>query len=136
MTFLDHVDLIEGTRKDINKTYELTDIVFLTIAKVLSGAAGRKDIQVFGEAKLDWLRQFCPFKSGSPTRQSIGRIIRGISAELLMGSFAIWINEQCSKGGKEHIEFDVKTVRGSGHNRHVDAVHLMGAMILDSGLML
>jgi len=136
MTFLDHIEAIEDTRKDINKTYELTDIVFLTMAAVLSGAVGWKDIQVFGEAKLGWLRQFRPFSSGIPTRHSIGRIIRGISAELLMESFAIWINEQRSKSGKEHIAFDGKTVRGSGHNRHVDAVHLMGAMVVDSGLML
>ena len=136
MTFSDHIDTIEDTRKDINKTYELTDIVFLTMAAVFSGAAGWKYIQVFGEAKLDWLRQFRSFTSGIPTRQSIGRIIRGISAELMMESFAIWINEQFGNNGKEHIAFDGKTVRGSGHNRHVDAVHLMGAMVVDSGLML
>lgn len=94
MTFLDHIEAIEDTRKDINKTYELTDIIFLTMAAVLSGAAGWKDIQVFGEAKLSWLRQFRPFTTGIPTRHSIGRIIRGISAELLMESFAIWINNQ------------------------------------------
>jgi hypothetical protein len=48
-----------------------------------------------------------------------------------MESFAVWINEQrSSKDDKEHIAFDGKTVRGSGHNRHVDAVHLMGAMVV------
>lgn len=136
MTFLDHIETIEDTRKDINKTYELTDIVFLTMAAALSGAVGWKDIQVFGEAKLVWLRQFRPFTSGIPTRHSIGRIIRGISAQLLMESFAVWINEQRSNNDKEHIAFDGKTVRGSGHNRHIDAVHLMGAMVVDSGIML
>jgi predicted transposase YbfD/YdcC len=136
MAFIEHVDAIQDTRKDINKTHQLTDIVFLTMAAVLSGASGWKDIQVFGEAKLDWLRQFRPFASGIPTRHSIGRIIRGISAELLMESIAVWINKQRSNNKKEHIAFDGKTVRGSGHNRHIDAVHLMGAMVVDSGLML
>ena len=136
MTFLEHIETIEDTRKNTNKTYELTDIVFLTMAAVLSLAAGWKDIQVFGEAKLEWLPQFHPFTSGIPTRHSIGRIIRGISAELLMESFAIWINEQRGNKSKEHIAFDVKTARGAGHSRHVDAVHLMEAMVVDSGLML
>jgi hypothetical protein len=88
VTFLDHIETIEDTRKDINKTYELTDIVFLTMSAVLSCAAGWKDIQVFGEAKLEWLRQFRPFISGIPTRHSIGLIIRRISAELLMETMA------------------------------------------------
>jgi len=136
MSFLVHLDTLEDTRKDINKEYELTDIIFLTMAAVLSGAAGWKDIQLFGEAKLEWLRQFRPFTSGIPTRHSIGRIIRGVSAEVLMECFAVWINAQREKNGTEHIAFDGKTVRGSGHNRHVDAVHLMGAMVVESGLML
>lgn len=136
MTFLEHIDTIEDTRKDINKTYELTDIIFLTMSAALSGAEGWKDIQMYGDAKLEWLRQFRPFKSGIPTRHSIGRIIRGINAELLMESFAIWINEQRVNAGKSHIAFDGKTVRGSGHNRHVEAVHLMGAMVVESGIML
>lgn len=136
MSFLVQIDTLEDTRKDINKAYDLTDIIFLTMAAVLSGAQGWKDIQLFGEAKLEWLRQYRPFVSGIPTRHSIGRIIRGISADILMESFAVWINAQRKTQGKEHIAFDGKTVRGSGHNRHVDAVHLMGAMVVDSGLML
>ena len=136
MDFLTQIDTLEDTRKDINKTYELTDIIFLTMAAVLSGATGWKGIQLFGEAKLEWLRQYRPFASGIPTRHSIGRIIRGISADVLMESFAVWLNAQRDKEGKEHIAFDGKTVRGSGHNQHVDAIHLMGAMVVDSGLML
>ena len=136
MTFIDHLDQIEDTRKDINKSYELTDIIFLTMAAVLSGASGWKDINVFGNAKLDWLRQTRPFTEGIPTRHSIGRIIRTISAEVLMECFAVWINQQREQNGKEHVAFDGKTVRGSGHNRHVDAIHLMGAMVVDSGVML
>jgi hypothetical protein len=68
MTFLDHLDQIEDTRKDINKSYELTDIIFLTMAAVLSGASGWKDINVFGNAKIDWLRQTRPFVLVKPNR--------------------------------------------------------------------
>ncbi len=63
------------------------------MAAVLSGAKGWRDIAIFGEAKLDWLRQFLPFEEGIPTRHSIGRIIRTISTDSLAGSFATWVNE-------------------------------------------
>jgi hypothetical protein len=91
---------------------------------------------MFGNAKLEWLRETRPFAQGIPTRHSIGRIISAISAEVLMECFAVWINQQREQNGKEHVAFDGKTVRGSGHNRHVDAIHLMGAMVVDSGVML
>ena len=136
MSFIAHLEEIKDSRKDINKDYELVDILFLTMSAVLSGADGWKAIKSFGDAKLAWLRQFREFKNGIPTRHSIGRIIRGISAEALMGCFATWINKQRASQGKEHIAFDGKTLKGSGHNNHVEALHLMGAMVVESGLIL
>jgi len=86
------------------------------MAAVLSGPTGWKDINVFENAKIDWLRQTRLFAAGIPTRHSIGRIIRSISAEVLMEFFAVWINQQSKHSGKEQVAFDGKTVRGSGHN--------------------
>lgn len=136
MSFLVHLEEIEDTRQNINKSYELLDIIFLTMAAVLSGAKGWKDIQLFGDAKLEWLRQFRAFENGIPTRHSIGRIIRGISADALMGCFGNWVNKQRANTGQQQIAFDGKTLRGSGHNNHVEALHLMSAMVVESGLTL
>jgi hypothetical protein len=41
---------------DINKEYNLSDIIFLTMAALLAGADGCKAIKIFGDSKLDWLR--------------------------------------------------------------------------------
>jgi predicted transposase YbfD/YdcC len=136
MSFLVHLEEIEDTRHDTNKSYDLVDIIFLTMSAVLSGAQGWKAIQLFGDSKLAWLRQFREFENGIPTRHSIGRIIRSISAEALMTCFGNWINTQRELTGQEHIAFDGKTVKGSGHNPHVEALHLMSAMVVESGLTL
>jgi predicted transposase YbfD/YdcC len=134
--FIDCLEVLEDRRKDINKAYELTDIIFLTMAAVMSGATGWQDIQLFGTYKLEWLRQYRPFENGIPTRHTIGRIIRGISAVALMDAFAVWINQQREKSGHQHIAFDGKTLRGSGHNNHVEAIHMMSAMVAESGITL
>lgn len=134
--FIDCLEGLEDRRKDINKAYELTDIIFLTMAAVMSGATGWQDIQLFGTYKLEWLRQYRPFENGIPTRHTIGRIIRGISAVALMDAFAVWINQQREKSGHQHIAFDGKTLRGSGHNNHVEAIHMMSAMVAESGITL
>jgi predicted transposase YbfD/YdcC len=136
MNVLSHLDDMEDARSDINKTYDLVDIIFLTMAAVLAGATGWKSIAMFGDTKLDWLRQFRPFPHGIPTRHSIGRIIAGIGSQALMDSFASWINQQREEANLPHIAFDGKTVKGSGKRSSVDALHLMGAMMADSGLML
>ena len=136
MNLPDLFEEIEDNRHDINKVYDLADIIFLALASILSGANGWKDMEIFGKSKLDWLRQFRPFENGIPTRHSIGRIIRTLDTDTLMSCFAIWVNEQRTKNGKEHIAFDGKSLRGSAKPEHAKMVHLMGAMVVDSGLLL
>ncbi len=73
LVHLVHFEHIEDKRTDINKEYDLLDMVFLTMAAVLAGAKGWKAVKIFGDAQLDRLRQYRQFSSGIPTRHSIGR---------------------------------------------------------------
>ncbi|PKG97818.1 transposase family protein [Paraglaciecola sp. MB-3u-78] len=57
MSFLELCENIEDNRTDINKHYDLLDIIFLTMSAVLSGAKGWKAIHIFGVAQLEWLRE-------------------------------------------------------------------------------
>jgi predicted transposase YbfD/YdcC len=136
MSFLTHFESIEDNRTDINKDYDLLDMVFLTMSAVLSGAKGWKGIKIFGDAQLDWLRQYRQFPNGIPTRHSIGRIIRGIKADSLLACFEQWVNSVRQQGEKEQIAFDGKVVRGSGNGSALNALQLMSAMVVDSGLIL
>jgi hypothetical protein len=139
MDFLHHFEQIEDSRTDINIEYDLVDIIFLTMAALLSGAKGWKDIEVFGLAKLQWLQRYRSFPNGIPTRHSIGRIIRSIKIESVIHYFEQWINTQRQHSDNEHIAFDGKVLRGSRHSRHDDtfsALQLMTAMIVGTGLIL
>lgn len=135
MSLFQDIESIEDHRVDANKDYELADIIFLTIAAVLCGAKGWKAINIFGVAQLDWLREYREFSHGIPTRHSIGRIIRGIKADSLVSSFINFSNAVRETNGKEHICFDGKVVCGSRHGE-IDALQLMTAMVVESGLVI
>ena len=113
MTFFENLENLIDTLKDINLEYNLADIVFLTMAAVLSGAKGWKAIEIFDHAQLNWLRQYRDFSSGIPTRHSIGRIIRGIQSESFVACFIQWVNQIRDSTNCEHIAFDGKVLRGS-----------------------
>jgi len=136
MMFLEQIESITDQRKDINKEYELADIVFLTMVAVLSGAKGWKAIKIFGDAQIDWLRQYRPFSNGIPTRHSIGRIIRGVKSDSFVSCFLQGVNHIREQEGKEHIAFDGKVIRGSKHGDDFNALQLMTAMVVDSGFIL
>ena len=70
MSFLQHFAELPDPRSHINRSYDLLDIVFLTVCAVLSGAEGWKDIEKFGHTKLAWLRKFRDFKAMHSRRTS------------------------------------------------------------------
>ncbi|MGR6840789.1 transposase family protein [Aliivibrio wodanis] len=65
-SFLTHFKLVSDSRIERCKKHDLLDILLLAICAVISGAEGWEDIEDFGHLKLDWLRQYRPFKSGIP----------------------------------------------------------------------
>jgi hypothetical protein len=57
MSFLGCFENFEDSRTDINKHYDLLDIIFLIMSAVLSGAKEWKAIHIYGVAQLEWLRE-------------------------------------------------------------------------------
>jgi hypothetical protein len=63
----EHFSALNDLRLERKKLHQLMDIIVLSICATLSGAQGWEDIAEFGHNKLDWLRQFVPFKHGVPS---------------------------------------------------------------------
>ena len=68
------LEQVEDPRVNRTKRHSLTDILFVTICAVLSGADGWTEVELFGEMKLEWLRQFVPLVNGVPSHDTFGRV--------------------------------------------------------------
>nr|WP_315203051.1 transposase family protein [uncultured Flavobacterium sp.] len=55
-----------------NLKYSLEEIIFLRLSAVISGFQTYELIEGFGEERLDWLRQFYPYKYGRPSHDTLG----------------------------------------------------------------
>ena len=84
MTLIEHLSVVEETRSHINQKHDLIDVIFLVIPAIMAGAEGWKDIQIYGDAKQDWLKQYRRFENGIPCRHPIARILKAIVAEALL----------------------------------------------------
>lgn len=60
-TFCASFNHISDPRIERCKKYALIEILFLSIAAVISGASGWEEIEDFGHSKLECLRQFQAF---------------------------------------------------------------------------
>ena len=110
-TFLNHFSTIKDPRIERCKKYELFDILLLAISAVISGAEGWEDIEDFGHAKLDWLRQYRDFEFGIPRHDTIARVISRLNAEELEISFKSWISSLIQMTGCDVIAIDGKTAQ-------------------------
>jgi hypothetical protein len=125
MAFTDHFGDLEDPRSHINQRHDHHDILFLTVAAIVSGAEGWKDIKEFGDAKLGWLRQFRGFESGIPVDGTIARVISALVPAQFSDCFVSWVNELRAAEGQDVLAIDGKTLRRSHDGNRTGALHMV-----------
>jgi len=93
--------------------YPLDEILFLVIAGALSGADGWASISIFGRAKLAWLRQFMPYRNGTPSHDVLGKLFALIDPVQFNSCFMAWASSVLGNGSGEVVAIDGKSLRGS-----------------------
>jgi hypothetical protein len=108
--------------------YPLNEILFLVIAAVVSGYEDWTSIQIFGNAKLDWLRFFFPYRHGIPSHDVIGKLFSRLDPNRFNECFINWVNSISEPTKGEVIAIDGKTICGSGDADKVhSALHVVSA---------
>ena len=111
-----------------NYYYPLNEILFLVISAVISGSDGWTSIEVFGKAKLAWLRQFLPYKNGIPSHDILGKLFARLSADEFTVCFTNWINSISDLTEGDVVAIDGKTIRNSNDDTSSkSAIHLVSA---------
>ena len=62
-----HLSIVPDFRQAWKVQHQLSDILFLTVCAVICGAEGWDEIEDFGHAKLDFMRQYGDFEAGVPS---------------------------------------------------------------------
>ena len=70
--FLTHFQAVEDPRQEGKVLYPLEEILLLVLCGVISGADGWTSIALYGQKKLELLRRFLPFESGTPSHDQLG----------------------------------------------------------------
>jgi hypothetical protein len=89
----EYFSTLENPRRT-NKDYfydPLNDIFFV-ISAVASGYQDWASIQIFGNAKLVWLRLFFAYRHGMPSPDLIGKLFSRFNPIKFNGCFMQWVN--------------------------------------------
>jgi predicted transposase YbfD/YdcC len=113
--------------------HKLSDILVISFCAIICGAQTYRDLEVFGNAKKDWLSLYLSLKNGIPNADTFERIFEMLDPTVLAKKMR-WILQTTEVAGKI-IAFDGKTMRGS-KTENERALHVLSAFLTDEQIVL
>lgn len=106
--------------------HDLSEMLAVALCAILCGADNWVAIQLWGEAKLDWLRRYLPLPRGIPSHDTFGRVCAALNPRQFEACFMRWTSHLFPPLADQVVAIDGKTVRRS-HDRGQRAIHLVSA---------
>lgn len=110
---LEHLCEIEDYRIDRTRDHKLIDILVIGLCSMITVGENFTDMEVFGKAKLKWLKTFLELPSGIPSHDTFNRVFSSINPEHFLECFVSWVRELCPSMQNEVVAIDGKALRRS-----------------------
>ena len=133
--FLDVFEKIEDPRSNKNQLYTISEILLVTLCAVLCGACGWRDVEIYGKAKLNYLRQYLDFSNGAPSDDTIRRFYRYLNPAEFEKLFREWVESLVKKVGGKVIAIDGKSSRHS-FDGDGNMLHMISAFATEARIVL
>ena len=125
-----YLEQVVDMRQKKKVKHKMMDIIALVFFATLANADDWVEISVFGEEHEEFLRKYLELPNGTPSRDTIERVLTMVSSEFLEKFHMVW-NEILSTNEGEKIKkilaIDGKTQRGNG-NSDKKANHIVSAV--------
>jgi len=133
--FLDIFGQLDDPRIERHQLHPMPEILLLTLGAVICGSEGWNDIELFGWAKLDWLRRYLAYQNGIPSDDTLRRFFRAIDSNQFQRLFLQWIQAWLSPEiAQPVVAIEGKTLRGS-HDADPSPIHLVSAFASEAGIV-
>ncbi len=133
----DHFAQMTDPRVERSQRHKLIDIITIAICAVICGADTWVDIESYGRAKLEWLKQFLELPNGIPSHDTFARVFTRLNPEEFQQSFLNWMRSISKIFKGEVIAIDGKTLRHSyDSSLNKGAIHMVSAWASENRLVL
>lgn len=120
-----------------NQLHKLIDIITIAICALISGADNFTEIEEFGKAKIDWLREFLELPHGIPSHDTFGDVFARLCPKQFKECFLTWVRAVFEVTQGQVIAIDGKRLRRShDRSRGKAAIHMVSAWACANRLVL
>jgi hypothetical protein len=114
-------------RVERTREHDLEDILFIAITSIICGAESWYDMEEFGKAKAEWLKEFLRLPGGIPSHDTFNRVFSALEPVELEKGFADWTRAVARLSAGEVVAIDGKSMRGTRENGNKSIVHMVSA---------
>lgn len=135
---LEWMEYIEDTRQQSKVRHTLKDILVIVLFAELANADDWVEMALFAENYQDYLRKYIELKNGSPSHDTIRRVMGMVSPEILQQLYGKWqelLNRNEGELLKKIICIDGKTMRSNKRNEEKPS-HIISAWSKEDGFCL
>ena len=84
---------LSDPRSSRNKTYPMNEILFVVLCGSVCGAESWRDFVEYGNAKIDFLKQYFPFEAGVPCKNTFARLFSALNPQAFKSCFIEWVKD-------------------------------------------
>ena len=133
----EHFREVRDPRTGRRVDHFLIDIITIAICAVICGADSWVEIEEFGQAKEEWLRQFLVLPHGIPSHDTFGRVFAWLDPQAFQNGFLSWIEAVSNLTAGQVVAIDGKRLRRSHDGRlGRAAIHMVSAWASANRLVL
>jgi len=118
---------MKDPRVERTKRHLMDDILFISIAAVLSGVESWDEMEEYGKKKQPWFETFLSLPNGIPSHDTFNRFYAALDPNEFEDRFLKWVKSLCESTEGEIISIDGKTIRGSREQGCKTATHIVSA---------
>lgn len=109
------ISSVDDPRYSTITWYSLPEVFFLVLAASVSACNSAIQMATFGEEKLDWLRQYYPYKHGTPSHDTINRLLAIIDSDQFEKWFISWVADKFELKASDLLAIDGKRLASSAN---------------------
>jgi predicted transposase YbfD/YdcC len=137
MTGYDFFAGVTDIRVERNKLHKLSDILFLSLCAVISGADDCEEIAAYGCQKEAFLRQFIELANGIPSHDTINRVFKWMDKDEFNDCLHRWSAHILEFTDQYQLNIDGKVLRGTAKSgKKKSGICLISAWVESQRLVL